>query len=201
MHPSALQPDPDAGRGPSTLTEAQHCVTIPGNVGRRVPAAHDLEYPEVPFPASSLLQQMGVAALRSLVRRQHELVRTSAVGYLLSSNDQAFASAVRRIEDYVVESCGGAADYTAGQGAVCMRTRHFALAIDEAGREIWLDCLWRAMEEAGLPAAQREALWDWLEPMSIRMINRRTTKAQPRRYPFAWLEARARLPALGMCRK
>ena len=143
----------------------------------------------------------GSPALRALVRRQHALLRASAVGYLLTSNEQAFATAVRRIEDYVVESCGGAADYTEAQGAVCMRTRHFAILIDEAGREIWLDCLWRAMEEAALPATLREPLWNWLEPMSIRMINRRSTKAQPRRYPFAWLETRARLPALSMCRK
>ena len=106
-----------------------------------------------------------------------------------------------RIQDYVIESCGGAADYTATQGTVCMRTRHFSLTIDESGRDIWLDCLWRAMEEAALPATLREQLWNWLEPMSIRMINCRRTKAQPRRYPFAWLEARARLPALSMCRK
>lgn len=183
------------------VADLPHCVTTPDNVGRRVPAAHDLEYPEVPFPTPGLLQQVGVVALRSLVRRQHELLRASAVGYLLSANDQAFAMAVRRIEDFVVESCGGAADYTQAQGTVCMRTRHFALAIDEAGRDIWLDCLWRALEESGWPAPLREALWNWLEPMSIRMINRRTTKAQPRRYPFAWLETRARLPALGMCRK
>ena len=65
-----------------------------------------------------------------------------------------------------------------------MRTRHFPFAIDEKSRETWLLCLWRAFEQADFPRGVRREFWEWMEPFSARMINRRTTKAQPRRLSF-----------------
>ena len=200
MHSSAMNSDSDSSAFNAQAVKPLHCVTTEDNVGRRVPASHDLEYPEVPFPPRGLLDEVGVPAVRLLVQRQHALLRDSSVGKLLPASSDHYALVVRKIEDYVIESCGGPADYTQGQRAVCIRTQHFGLTIDEVGRDIWLECLWQALEESGMLAARREAFWNWLEPMSIRMINRRTTKAQPRRYPFAWLETRTKLPALTMCR-
>ena len=200
VHFSAMGSDSDMRAGNVHPTEPHHCVTTQDNVGRRVPASHDLEYPEVPFPPRHLLDELGAPAMRRLVQRQHALLRGSSIGHLLPADKDHYAMVVRKIENYVIESCGGPADYTQEQRAVCIRTQHFGLTIDESGRDIWLDCLWQALEESGMLAAQREVFWNWLEPMSIRMINRRTTKAQPRRYPFAWVETRTKLPALTMCR-
>ena len=170
-------------------------------VGRTAAAAHDLEFPEVQFPSPDLLLQAGEDALRDLVRHHHRLLRGSAIGGLLSSDPLRFDAMVERIADFVVESCGGPPRYTEQAGEGCMRSRHFAFTIDEAGRETWLFELARALDTSRLPPAAREAYWDWAEPLSIRMVNRRTEKAQPRRYPFSWVLARVRHPALAGCRR
>lgn len=159
-------------------------------VGRRVPEAHDLDYPGVPFPSARVLATAGAASLRKLVFRHHERLRQSEIGHLFAMDDTQFAKLVGHIADYVVETCGGPQKFTEERGAGCMRTRHFPFTIDERGREVWMENLFHAMEETGFPLELREEYWTWLEAMSIRMINRRTTKAQPLR--IDWADANAR---------
>jgi hemoglobin len=160
------------------------CATTSTNVGRVIDASHDLDFPEVPFPSPDFLRQVGEVALRQLVRRHHDLLRSSEISHMLATDDAEYAAAVEKIADFVVESCGGAQRYTETQGKGCMRTRHFPFTIDEKGRDIWLDCLWQALDDSELSHALRLEYWSWLEPFSIRMINRRTLRTQPRRYPF-----------------
>jgi len=104
---------------------------------------------------------------------------------LYPSDAERFAHAVKKAADYAVEATGGPAAFTPVNGNTCMRTRHFPFTIDEAAREIWLGQLWLSFDEVGFPAEVREEYWNWQEAMSIRMINRRTTKAAPRRFTFA----------------
>ena len=87
-------------------------------------------------------------------------------------------------------AAGGPASGQAGAGHTCMRTRHFPFTIDEAAREVWLTLLWQALADCAAPAAVREEYWAWMEPFSLRMINRRTTKAQPARWGYAEMAAR-----------
>ncbi|WP_077298460.1 hypothetical protein [Aquaspirillum sp. LM1] len=70
-----------------------------------------------------------------------------------------------------------------------MRTRHFPFTIDESAREVWLTLLWQAMQDTDFSSAAREEYWNWMEPFSLRMVNRRTTKAQPVRWAFADMPA------------
>lgn len=65
-----------------------------------------------------------------------------------------------------------------------MRKRHYPFTIDESAREIWLRHLWLAFDDVGFPVQIRQEYWEWVEPFSIRMINRRTQRAPPQRYPF-----------------
>jgi hemoglobin len=175
------------------------CATTSANVGRVVDASHDLDFPEVPFPSRGFLDAVGEAALRRLVRRHHDLLRASEIGHMLSSDDAQYEAAVEKIADFVVESCGGPATYTQKHGKGCMRTRHFPFTIDEAGRDIWLECLWRALETSNFPVEASEEYWRWMEPFSIRMINRRTMRGQPRRYPFDWVQTCMRKPVFAVC--
>lgn len=165
-------------------------ATTPSRVGRRVAAGHDYEFPEVPFPSARILAEAGEDALRRLVARHHRLLRESSIGGLFAADDETFRHLVARIADYVVETCGGPDAFSAAHGNTCMRTRHFPFSIDEAGREIWLEKLFQALDDTAFPVHLREEYWSWLEPMSLRMINRRTTKAAPVRLPYA--QARVR---------
>lgn len=163
--------------------------------GRLVPAAHELDFPPVPFPSAHVLEALGEARLRALVRHHHKLLRESEIAHLFAPDPAEFEALVEVIADYVIEACGGARSYTEARGEACMRTRHFPFTIDERGREVWLEKLCHALIDNGFPSDIRQEYWNWMEPFSIRMINRRTAKAQPLR--LSWTEAVQRFtPAL-----
>lgn len=164
----------------------------PRNGGPRDPyevhwkrSAVDLEFPPVPMPTRRVFDVAGETGLRALVARHHERLRDSPVGHLFPFDGQRFEDGIRRAGDFTVEKSGGPVDYAPPDGRVCMRTRHFAFTIDEHGRDVWLAQLLLAFDDVDFPREVREEFWNWVEAMSIRMINRRTTKASPTRYPYA----------------
>ncbi len=65
-----------------------------------------------------------------------------------------------------------------------MRRRHCPFTIDEVAREVWLRELWLAFDDVSFPAQLRREYWECVEAFSIHMINRRTQRAQPQRFPF-----------------
>jgi hemoglobin len=165
------------GRPACSLQQA----LTPSDELRWVGAGHDLDFPPVPFPTRRVLQRAGEATLRTLVARQHQRLLATPIAHLFPRDPAGFAQAIQRSADFVVQACGGSDDYTHRRGATCMRTRHLPFTIDEAGREHWLMALWWAFDDVAFPADVREELWNWLEAMSIRMVNRRTQRAQPER--------------------
>lgn len=152
--------------------------------GRMVDAATELVFPAVPFPSPRVLAVAGEDKLRQVVRRHHALLQASAIADLFVKDPWQFAKLAERVADFVVEACGGASTYSEQHGSTCMRTRHFPFVIDESAREIWLEMLYRAMADVDFPGELREEYWNWLEAFSVRMINRRTMKAQPARIPY-----------------
>ena len=177
------------------MTKASHTNTgktngaactapIPPGTRRVVAPGVDLEYPAVIYPTRRLFEMLGEGQLRRLVQRHHERLRDSRIGHLFAADPEAFERSVTRIADYVIEACGGPARYTQANGIACIRTRHFPHSIDEAAREVWLHELAIALREVDFPLNLMRELWEWLESMSIRMINRRTAKKQPARWPF-----------------
>ena len=60
--------------------------------------------------------------------------------------------------------------------------RHFKVPIDENDREIWLAMFKKTLKEIGFPKAHLREFWEWIEPLSIRMINRRTMMQPVRRH-------------------
>jgi truncated hemoglobin YjbI len=161
-----------------------------GETVRWVEAVQEFELPAVPFPSRRIFDGAGEECLRRLVRRHHENLRRSGVASLFPQDDAVFEALVSKVADYVVEACGGPARFTPAHGNTCMRTRHFSFTIDERARETWLICLWRAFDDVGFPQFLRREYWDWIEPFSARMINRRTMRAQPPRFPFDAMLAR-----------
>lgn len=171
-----------------TVHSLQEALQV-GETVRWVASGHDAEYPPVPFPSLRVIRSAGEGRLRALVWRHHTLLRASPVGHLFPADDEKFARGTDKTADFIVEACGGPAHFTPQFGHTCMRTRHFPFTIDEAARETWLDLLWQALDDVLFPDEVREEYWNWLEAMSIRMINRRTTKAAPARRPYAAMAA------------
>lgn len=196
---------PEAALPPRPANGQQRC----GCAAKREAAGHAANhaaparvFPEVPQPSMLIIAAVGDAALRGLVRRHHDLLRASEIGAMFPTEDALFDTAVIQIADFVVESCGGPARYSQQpREAGCLRSRHLAFKIDPAGRDVWLGCLWQALEESGFPPAVREEYWNWAEPLSARMLDRLATNAEPRRYPYDSVQFRIRHPAFAMCRR
>lgn len=162
--------------------------TEPMQVGDEVrwkPASSHVEFPAVPFPSRRVFALVGEEKLRALVARHHQLLKASPVGHLFPADPQRFQAGVEKTADFIIEATGGPAGFTAVFGHTCMRSRHFTFTIDERAREIWLALLLLAFDDVGFPQAAREEYWDWVEALSIRVINRRTMRAAPERYPLA----------------
>ena len=151
---------------------------------RWVDASMDMEFPAVPFPSKKIFAATGEELLRQLVRAHHSRLYKSSIAELFNHDPQHFEALVKTIGDYVVEASGGPSYFTGSRGNVCMRTLHFPFTIDEKARRIWLTELRAALDEVQFPESVMEEYWNWMEAFSMRMINRRTTRSQPMRYPF-----------------
>lgn len=156
--------------------------------------APDLTVAPVPPPSPRLLAVAGAALLRQLVRGHHALLRQSEIAHLFDGDEAADEAAVARAADLVVEHCGGP-PATAG----AQRAFSTAFTVDEAGRAVWLGCLWQALADSSLPAVLREEYWTWMEALSIRMLDRHSLRGPPRRYPFAQVRIGARPRGFAMC--
>ena len=156
-----------------------------GDAVRWVDGFFEMEFPRVPFPSRRIFEVAGETILRSLVLRHHERLYETPLRALFPADRQRFIGAATRAADYAVETCGGPHYFTSSRGKPCMRKRHYPFTIDESAREVWLRQLWLAFDDVGFPAQIRQEYWEWVEPFSIRMINRRTQRAPPQRYPFA----------------
>ncbi len=170
------------------VTRFNACGTKPfqaaGEVAHTVEAKIDLLYPEVPFPSNALYKSWGEANIRNMVLYHHTLLRNSAIGSLFPSDDAAFASATERTADFFVEALGGERHYTSLHGHPALRMRHIHITIDEKGREIWLMMYKKTVNDLKMPRAHIKEFWNWIEPLSIRMVNRRTTVNNIARYRF-----------------
>ena len=123
-----------------------------------------------------------------MVRYHHGLLRKSAIGNLFPADDAMFTFATEKTADFFVEALGGDKAYTPVHGHPALRMRHFHITIDEKGREIWLMMYKKTINDLGMPIGCIEEFWNWIEPLSIRMINRRTTVApiERRSYSTIW---------------
>jgi len=165
-----------------------HCGVGPfegaGAAPRVADAKIDFIYPEVTFPSDALYREWGEANIRELVRYHHGLLRKTVLGAMFPEDDAAFAAATEKAADFFVEALGGAKHFTEAHGHPALRMRHLHLVVDEKARDIWLMMYRKAMLERAMPEAHAESFWNWIEALSIRMINRRTTVEPIARYPY-----------------
>jgi len=151
----------------------------------REDAAFDLAFPSIPSPSPAVFAAVGETTLRALVKCHHVRLRNSSIGHLFPAEPNHFAAVVKRIANFVVEATTGASQVTSSDGGTRLRAQHFPITIDETARNVWLALMLVAFDDAGFPDEAREEYWNWVEALSILVINRRTMITQPRRYPFA----------------
>ena len=144
----------------------------------------DFIYPAVIFPTNKLYRLWGESNIRDMVFYHHRLLRKSSIGSFFSNDDTMFEFATKKTGDFFVEALGGEKVYSSVYGHPALRMRHFHMTIDEKAREIWLMLYKKTIKDLKMPAECIEEFWNWIEPLSIRMINRRTTVLDIPRFPF-----------------
>lgn len=150
----------------------------------REDAMFDLALPSTPALSPRLLTVAGEALLRELVRCHHERLRNSSVGHLFPADRDRFTAVVEKIAEFFIKSAAGLSEYAQSHGHLWLRTQHFPITIDETARNVWLAELLCAFDDVGFPDEARLECWNWVEVLSIAVINRRTMLTQPRRYPL-----------------
>lgn len=148
------------------------------------PAMVDLIFPEVVFPTNRVIRLAGAQKIRELVLHHHELIWLSPLKKIFGNDRAHFEQAAALSADFHVEVCGGPKRYTSERGHPRLRERHFMATISEQDRIIWLDLYIQALRDVEFPLEVVEEYWQWIESLSIRMINRRTSFDAPARLPF-----------------
>ena len=144
-------------------------------VSRRADEKIDFIFPAVIFPSNRLFLTWGEENIRKMVTYHHTLLRKSSIGNLFPKDDTKFKFATAKTADFFVEALGGGKIYSSMHGHPALRMRHFQMTIDEKAREIWLMMYKKTIKDIAMPAEYMKEFWNWIEPLSIRMINRRTT--------------------------
>jgi len=153
-----------------------------GEEVRVVDSMIDIIYPSVPFPSNKIYKALGEMKIREMVEYHHELLLKTKVGKLFPPHPDALKMVIDKSADFFVEALGGGDIFTSVHGEPHLRMRHFKIPIDEHDREIWLAMYKKTLKEIDFPKEHLEEFWNWIEPLSIRMINRRTNMEAMKRH-------------------
>jgi hemoglobin len=152
------------------------------NEVRKTEAVIDIIYPSVQLPSINVFNTVGEEGIRKMVAYHHDLLLKTKVGKLFPANKEAFDMNVNTTADFFVQALGGGDVFTSQHGEPRLRSRHFKVPIDESDREIWLAMYKKTLKELDFPKECLEEFWSWIEPFSIRMMNRRTTMESIKRF-------------------
>ena len=155
-----------------------------GEEPRTADAKIDFVYPPVVFPSNKILKTFGEEAIRNMVFHHHSMLKKSSIGDMFPADEKEFLEGTQKTADFFVEALGGGDIFSSKHGHPALRGRHFRFTIDEKGREIWLMMYKKTLRDIEFPKELLEEFWNWIEPLSIRMINRRTTATPPQRFTF-----------------
>jgi len=82
------------------------------------------------------------------------------------------AAAEKRLCDFLIYRFGGPESYIAERGHPRLRMRHAPFAIDQRGRDRWMQLMQHAFAEVPLPAEPAAVLKNFFEGTSTFVINR-----------------------------
>jgi hemoglobin len=116
----------------------------------------------------SIVGEDGFERLTAAFYRQ--VPQDDVLGPMYPAED--LAGAEERLREFLIYRFGGPPRYIEKRGHPRLRMRHFPFTIDRTARDRWMQLMNTALTEAGLPAEAEAPLRDFLEQMSLFMINR-----------------------------
>jgi hemoglobin len=85
--------------------------------------------------------------------------------------EEDLGPAADRFTLFLMQYWGGPTTYSDNRGHPRLRMRHAPFRVDAAARDAWLSHMRVAVDSLGLPAEQRDQLWDYLERAAYFMVN------------------------------
>ena len=125
-------------------------------------------------PSRAIYARMGQDNIFRMCADFYARIETSPIRVLFSDD---LPEASKRLAAFFVGLLGGPPLYQQQHGDPRMRARHLAFPINEAARQVWVDCFRQTLEGAeakyGFPAEHLPGFLTFLDEFSRWMVNRR----------------------------
>lgn len=120
---------------------------------------------------TSIYEAVGEAKIKEMVHHFYQKVsQTPELRKLYPEED--LEPAEERLFLFLIHVFGGPHTYLEKRGHPMLRRRHFQWAIDDRMRNIWLDCMFHAMDQIELDTNIREAMMGYFIKVANHMINK-----------------------------
>lgn len=117
----------------------------------------------------SIYESLGQEKIKLLVNHFYKNVEKTQDLRKLYPED--LAPAEERLFLFLIHVFGGPHTYLEKRGHPMLRRRHFQWAIDENLRNLWLDCMFQAIDQIEIETDVREALMKYFINVANHMIN------------------------------
>ena len=125
-------------------------------------------------PVTTMYAELGGdSAVRALVDRFYDIMqREPAMAPLRALHAADLAPMRDKLTDWMTTWLGGPQRYFQRPDAVCIGAAHSVFAIDTAMRDLWLECMYRALDETGVPPALQRRIRPPLVELASFLRNR-----------------------------
>ena len=139
---------------------------------------HRSGFPNAPFPSPKIYASLGLETIRELVRYHHQLMWQSDIQTVFGSDFTHFTKTVEHTAHYFIEMLGGPKLFTTTRGEPRLGRRHKPFNLTPYHRAVWLDCFRQALKDKQIPLETAQAIWNWVEPLSMRFLTPRIEAEQ-----------------------
>jgi hemoglobin len=130
--------------------------------------------PQTGRPSPKIFEKMGGENIFLMIRDFYRELEKSSIRSIFPKD---MDKASKKSAAFFVFLLGGPPLYQEKYGSPMMRKRHMPFSIDEAARQVWLDCfkniLLRAPQTYQFPEEHLDAFWHFLEEFSGWMVNKK----------------------------
>jgi len=125
-------------------------------------------------PHSAIYQIMGEENIFRMLADFYKELEKSSIRALFPDD---MVTASRRSAAFFVHVLGGPPLYHQQYGHPMMRMRHLPFHIDEAARQVWLNCFKKVLTDADItysfPKEHLDSFWNFLDRFSAWMVNKK----------------------------
>ncbi|AHJ14118.1 globin domain-containing protein [Sulfurospirillum multivorans] len=145
--------------------------------------------PAIILPKPDFLTKIGAETIHNIVLHHHRLLQKSAVAQMYPTDEAHFREGVTKASHFLIQALGGEKTYTFSYGPPSLCRTHAPFAIDDEARVVWLLAYKQTLHDLDFPKALIGEFWNWIEPFSMRMVNRRSTSVPMKRILYEDIKA------------